>query len=69
MTGFEFAKTFDTMEEKMLVLFLDAVKTACNMAGIDFDSMSDEEKMNMAYGLMKQSERAKARHREPKNTI
>ena len=53
MTGFEFAKTFDTMEEKMLVIFLDAVKTACNMAGIDFDSMSDEEKMNLAYGLIK----------------
>ena len=53
MTGFEFAKTFDMAEEKMSVLLLDAVKTACNMAGIDFDSMSVEEKMNMVYGLMK----------------
>ena len=53
MTGFEFAKTFDTMEEKVLVLFVDAVKAACDMDGIDFDSMSDEEKVNMVYRLMK----------------
>lgn len=53
MTGFEFAKAFDDTEHKVCVLLLDALKAACNMAGIDFDSMNDKEKMNMARNLLK----------------
>lgn len=47
MTGFEFAKQFDTIEEKMCVLVLDAMKKAYAMAGMDFDKLSDDEKMKV----------------------
>ena len=52
MTGFEFAKQFDTIEEKMIVLFMDAAKTAYNMAGMDFDSLPEQEKMGIVYKMM-----------------
>ena len=53
MKGFEFAKQFDTIEEKMIVLFMDAAKTAYNMAGMDFDSLPEHEKMDIIYKMMK----------------
>ena len=52
MTGFEFAKQFDTIDEKMIVLFMDAAKTAYNMAGMDFDSLPDQEKMDIVYKMI-----------------
>ena len=52
MKGFEFAKRFDTIEGKMIVLFLDAAKTAYNMAGMDFDRLPDQEKMDIVYKMM-----------------
>lgn len=33
MTGYEYAKQFNTAEEKVCVLILDAIKAAYNMAG------------------------------------
>ena len=44
MTGFEFAKEYNTIDEKMIVLFMDAVKTAYKMNGIDFDSLPQSER-------------------------
>ena len=52
MKGFEFAKQFDTIEEKIIVLFMDAAKTAYNMAGMDFDSLPEQEKMDIVYKMM-----------------
>lgn len=52
MTGFEFAKQFNTIEEKMIVLFMDAAKTAYNMSGMDFDSLPEQEKMDIVYKMM-----------------
>ena len=52
MKGFEFAKQFDTIDGKMIVLFLDAAKTAYNMAGMDFDSLPDQEKIDIVYKMM-----------------
>ena len=52
MKGFEFAKQFDTIEEKMVVLFMDAAKTAYNMAGMDFDSLPVQEKVDIVYKMM-----------------
>ena len=52
MTGFEFAKQFNTIGEKMIVLFMDAAKTAYNMAGMDFDSLPEREKMDIVYKMM-----------------
>ena len=52
MTGFEFAKQFDTIEEKMIVLFMDAAKTDYNMAGMDFDRLPEQEKMDIVYNMM-----------------
>ena len=52
MTGFEFAKQFDTIEEKMIVLFMDAAKNAYNVAGIDFGRLSEQEKMDIVYKMM-----------------
>ena len=52
MTGFEFAKQFDNAEEKMIVLFMDAAKTAYNMAGMDFDRLPEQEKMDIVYKMM-----------------
>ena len=52
MKGFEFAKQFYTAEEKMIVLFMDAAKTAYNMAGMDFDSLPEQEKMDIVYKMM-----------------
>lgn len=49
MTGFEFAKQFDTIEEKTIVMFMDAAKTAYEMAGMDFDSLPEQEKMDIVY--------------------
>ena len=55
MTGFEFAKQFNTIEEKTIVLFMDAAKTAYNMAGMDFDSLPEQEKMDIVYRMMTSS--------------
>ena len=52
MKGLEFAKQFDTAEEKMIVLFMDAAKTAYNMAGMNFDSLPEQEKMDIVYKMM-----------------
>ena len=52
MKGFEFAKQFDTIEEKIIVLFMDAAKTAYNMAGMDFDSLPEQEKIDIVYKMM-----------------
>ena len=52
MAGFEFAKQFDTIDEKMIVLFMDAAKTAYNMAGMDFDSLPDQEKIDIVYKMI-----------------
>ena len=52
MSGFEYAKQFNTIEEKMIVLFMDAAKTAYNMAGMDFDSLPEREKMDIVYKMM-----------------
>lgn len=45
MNGFEFAKQYNTVEEKVAVLLLDALKAAYNMAGINFDDLSESEKI------------------------
>ena len=52
MIGFDLAKQFDTIEENMIVLFMDAAKTAYNMAGMDFDSLPEQEKMDIVYKMM-----------------
>lgn len=52
MKGFEFAKQFDNAEEKMIVLFMDATKTAYNMDGMDFDRLPEQEKMDIVYKTM-----------------
>ena len=52
MKGFEFAKQFDTIEEKTIVLFMDAANTAYNMAGMDFESLPEQEKMGIVYKMM-----------------
>ena len=52
MKGFEFAKRSDTIEEKMIVLFMDAAKTAYNMAGMDFDSLPEQEKIDIVYKMI-----------------
>ena len=52
MKGFEFAKQFETIEGKMIVLFMYADKTAYNMAGMDFDSLPEQEKMDIVYKMM-----------------
>ena len=52
MKGFEFAKRFDTIEEKMIVLFMDAAKTAYKMAGMDFDSLPEQEKIDIVYKMI-----------------
>ena len=52
MKGFEFANQFDTIEEQIIVLFMDAAKTAYNMAGMDFDSLPEQEKMDIVYKMM-----------------
>lgn len=53
MTGFEFAQTFDAIEEKLIVLFVDATNTACKMAGIDFDAMTTEEQQAAVLEFMR----------------
>ena len=52
MKGCEFAKQFETIEGKKIVLFMDADKTAYNMAGMDFDSLPEQEKMDIVYKMM-----------------
>lgn len=46
MMGFEYVKQFDTTEEKVCVLILDAIKAAYNMAGINFDNLTESQKMD-----------------------
>lgn len=41
MTGYEYTKQFDTVEEKVSVLILDAIKTAYNMTENNFDSLTE----------------------------
>lgn len=53
MTGFEYSQTVNTIEEKTAVLILDAIKKAYNMAGIDFDSLTEEEKLNAINTIIK----------------
>ena len=45
MTGYEYAKQFNTTEEKVCVLILDAIKAAYNMAGKNFDNLTESQKM------------------------
>ena len=52
MKGFEFAKRFDTIEEKIIVMFMDAAKTAYNMAGMDFDILPEQEKIDIVYKMI-----------------
>ena len=52
MKGFEFAKRFDTIDGKMIVLFMDAAKTAYNMSGMDFDSLPEQEKIDIVYKMI-----------------
>lgn len=54
MTGFEYAQTCKSMDEKILVLLLDATKLAYHMAGMDFDSLPLDEKEAV---MMKQVEK------------
>lgn len=54
MTGFEYAQTCKSMDEKILVLLLDATKLAYHMAGMDFDSLPPDEKETV---MMKQVEK------------
>lgn len=37
---------------KFFNLFMDAAKTAYNMAGMDFDSLPEQEKMDIVYKMM-----------------
>ena len=53
MTGFEFAQQFDTTSEKVIVLVIDALKKAYNMAGLDFDTLTAEEKMSAIKNVLK----------------
>lgn len=53
MTGFEFAQQFDTTGEKVIVLVIDALKKAYNMAGLDFDTLTAEEKMSAIKNALK----------------
>jgi hypothetical protein len=55
MTGFEFAKTFATTEEKMIVLFTGVAKKAYAMAGKDFDSLPIEERKEIVLSLMRKA--------------
>lgn len=53
MTGFEFAQQFDTMGEKAIVLVMDALKKAYKMAGLDFDTLTTEEKISAIKNVVK----------------
>ena len=53
MTGFEYLQRFESLEEKTAVLIMDAIKTAYNMAGKDFDSLTEAEKMEAINNLIK----------------
>ena len=37
---------------KFFNLFMDAAKTAYNMAGMDFDNLPEQEKMEIVYKMM-----------------
>lgn len=52
MTGFEFAKEYSTIDEKMIVLFMDAAKTAYKMNGVDFDSLPLSEREEILTGII-----------------
>lgn len=51
--GFEFAKSFDSMEEKILVLVMDATRAAYRKAGMNFDALSNEEKQEILLNNLK----------------
>lgn len=53
MNGFEFAKSFDSMEEKILVLVMDATRAAYRRAGMNFDTLSNEEKQEILLNNLK----------------
>ncbi len=53
MNGFEFAKSFDSMEEKILVLVMDATRAAYRKAGMNFDTLSNEEKQEILLNNLK----------------
>lgn len=53
MEAFEFAQQYNTLEEKTAVLILGAIKMAYNMAGLDFDSLTEEEKLRAIDKLIK----------------
>lgn len=52
MTGFEFAKEYNTIDEKMIVLFMDATKMAYKMSGVDFDSLPMSERESILTGII-----------------
>lgn len=52
MTGFEFAKEYNTIDEKMIVLFMDATKTAYKMNGLDFDSLPQSERESILIEII-----------------
>lgn len=54
MTGYEYAKQFNTAEEKVCVLILDAIKAAYNMAGINFDDLAESQKMDAVMKAIKE---------------
>ena len=56
MTGFEYQKKYKSIEEKAAVLILDAIKTAYLMAGKDFDSLTEAEKMEAINNIFKMEE-------------
>ena len=63
MKGFEFAKQFDTIEKKMIVLFMDAAKTAYNMAGMDFDRLPAQANVGIVYKMITRYGRITTAHR------
>lgn len=54
MTGYEYTKQFDTVEEKVSVLILDAIKTAYNMTENNFDSLTESQKMDVIRKIIKE---------------
>lgn len=52
MTGFEFAKEYNTIDEKIIVLFMDAAKMAYKMNGVDFDPLPQSERESILTGII-----------------
>jgi hypothetical protein len=48
MNYFEYTQTLETIPEKMAALILAATKEAYKMAGINFDELTEAEKMEAA---------------------